>query len=67
MTAEMVVRHLMSDLDKMEQIAVIAKTTGNAPRIYVSTNASPYIMAAGAAMLQDLALDGLNGHEKAPD
>jgi len=66
LTPEMVIRYLMQDIDKMEQIAVVCKTSGNAPRIYIANGISPYVLAAGAAMLQDAALDELNGHEKAP-
>ena len=63
LTPEMVIRYLMRDIDKMEQIAVVCKTNSNAPRIYISTGISPYVLAAGAAMMHDAALDGLNGHE----
>lgn len=58
-TPEMTIRWLMSQMDQFSELIVIAKKNGNAPIVSVTTETSPYLLAMGAALLHDLAVDGI--------
>lgn len=54
---EMVIRWLMSQMDQIDQLIVVAKSKGAGPMVSVSDGTSPYLIAMGAALLHDMALD----------
>lgn len=58
-TPEMNIRWLMSVMDQVQDLIVVAKMKGGAPIVAVTTDSSPYLMAMASALLHDLALDGM--------
>ena len=63
-TPEMSIRWLMSQMDKVDDLIIVAKSKGQGPIVSVTTDTSPYMLAMAAALLQDLALDGMEPKEK---
>lgn len=67
---EMLVRWLMSHIDQIDQLAVIATLGNPKPVIAISDGMSPYLLAMSAGLINDFALDAmeplapnLNGHD----
>ena len=62
---EMLIRWLMSNMDKIEQLVVVGRMTDATPVVAVSDGASPYMMSMAAAILQDRALETLERKSEA--
>lgn len=66
LTAEMSIRWLMSMMDQVDDLIIVAKKKGKGPIVSVTTDTSPYMIAMAASLLQDLALDGMEPSSPTP-
>lgn len=57
---EMIVRWLMSHMDELDSIVVVAKMKGYVPVVSISDGTSPYLLSMGASLLHDAALESMD-------
>ncbi len=62
---EMQIRWLMSNMDKIEQLALVVKMSDGQPLVSVSSNCSQYFLALAASILDREALKNLDLGAKA--
>jgi len=67
LTAEMIIRYYLSQIDQLEDVAVIAtfKNKGR-PMISVTTDMSEYLLAFAGNVLSHLSMRGVETKKKAP-
>lgn len=59
MRPEMLIRWLMSHIDQIDQLAVVATLGQPTPIIAITDGMSPYLIAMSASVLNDFALDAM--------
>lgn len=65
-TPDMLIRWLMSNMDKVQNIAIMVKMQGEHPQFTQTTNCSQYFLALAASVFQREAVKGLSTHSGYP-
>lgn len=60
---EMIVRWVLSHVDELESVIVVAKMKDYIPVVSISSGTSPYLLTMAASLLNDAAMHAVDAHE----